>query len=77
MSNEQDAFDEVFDSMIAVERSLDEVIDSLRAAGVQVHPEQRVVVSRWLDVFDVDTDVPMGDRLLLLREWLRSPWLVL
>lgn len=75
-SEEQESFDEMFDVMMRVEDSLDDVIDSLRAAGVKVFPEQRGIVARWLDHFAIDTPVPIGIRVKLLREWLESPWLV-
>lgn len=75
MSDEQDTFDEVFDSMVAVEQSLDEVIESLRGIHFKVRDDQRGIVARWLDEFPIDTEVPIGDRLSLLRVWLEAPWL--
>ena len=68
----QDDVDELFGWIVECDRSLDDVIVNLRAAGVKVEPEQRVVVSRWLDLFSADSPIPMGSRLAMLRGMLRA-----
>jgi hypothetical protein len=69
---DQDDVDELFGWIVECDRSLDDVIVNLRAAGVKVEPEQRVIVSRWLDLFSADSPIPMGARLSMLRGMLRA-----
>lgn len=68
--DEQDAYNEMFNEIVAVEDTLDGVIRSLRAVGVRIEDSQRNVVAAWLDHFAVDTPVPLGDRVSMLRGWL-------
>jgi hypothetical protein len=69
---DQDDVDEVFASIVECDVLLDDVIVNLRAAGIKVEPEQRVVVSRWLDMFSADSPIPIGCRLSMLRGMLRA-----
>lgn len=68
--DEQEAANDVFDWMMRCDESLDEVIVSLRNAGVKVEDEQRGIVARWLDMFDDATRIPLRCRVAMLRGWL-------
>lgn len=69
MLDDQEAFDEAFNELI-IEHTLDVVIDKLREVGVVVHPEQRMVVGRWL--VESDDRLPLPIRLFRLMSMLRS-----
>jgi hypothetical protein len=56
---------------MACDRSLDDVMASLAGAGLKVAPWQRVVVSRWLDMFSDNSPIPLSHRLVMLRGMLR------
>lgn len=60
--------DEMFESMVECEVTLDDVIEKLAAVGVEVEPWQRGVVSRWLDL--LDDGLPTRVRLSILTGWL-------
>lgn len=72
MMTDQDDVDELFGWIVECDRSLDEVIACLAGAGIRVGQEQRMVVSRWLDLFSVDSPVPMGARLSMLKGMLAA-----
>ena len=79
MTADQEAFDEAFETFVACEVTLDDVVEKLAAVGVVVAPEQRLVVARWLDLFSEGSPIPLGYRLMMLRGMLEAseeePWL--
>jgi len=68
----QDDVDELLGWIAECDRTLDGVVESLRATGIEVEPEQRVVVSRWLDLFGARSPIPIGERLSMLRGMLQA-----
>lgn len=64
---DQGDIDEVFASLVECEKSLDDVIETLAGVGVKVKPEERLIVSRWLDMFSVNSPLPLGYRLGMLK----------
>jgi len=69
---DQGDVDEVFGWIAECDRTLDDVIAMLAAVGVEVTPEQRLVVSRWLDMFNEGSPVPLPSRLAMLKGMLQS-----
>lgn len=69
---EQEAFDVEFAWIMDCERKLDDVVENLAAAGLRVLPEQRHIVARWLDMFSMNSPIPMRERLAMLRGLLKS-----
>jgi hypothetical protein len=51
---------------------LDDVVARLADVGVKIEPWQRVVVSRWLDMFSEHTCLPLKVRLAMLHGMLRG-----
>jgi hypothetical protein len=76
MMGDEDSYQQVVDTeftwMIECERSLDDVIRDLGAAGVRVMPDQRHTVNRWLEMFEDDSPIPLASRLAMLRGMLRT-----
>jgi hypothetical protein len=68
----QGEVDEVFESILECERLLDDVIVKLADVGVVIVPEQRVVVSRWLESFSIESPLPLSYRLSMLRGMLEA-----
>lgn len=67
---EQEAANEEFAHIVECDRLLDDVIVKLSDAGVVIEPWQRMVVSRWLDLFS--QRLPLMVRLALLHGMLRG-----
>ncbi|WP_395160441.1 hypothetical protein [Ilumatobacter sp.] len=63
---------EIFDAMLEADQSLDQVVSDLRAVGLVVGEGQRHIVVRWLDVFSINTPVPLAMRLAMLSGWLSA-----
>jgi hypothetical protein len=68
----QEDVDEIFESILQCELLLDDVIVKLADVGIVIAPEQRMVVSRWLDMFSIRSPIPLGYRLSMLRGMLQA-----
>lgn len=69
---EQAAYDLDFAWIVECERTLEEVMMNLRAAGIDVSGDDRAVVAKWLEFFTERSAFPLECRLAMLRGMLRA-----